>query len=608
MRVDISTEDFRVRYRIALEEGDRHQANRNFSDSQQRLELTHFQYEVRLPPAFQELHPDLHAAAILQVLRPFTAKALKLPFPVSSPFAEAMQVREGIEFTAVESSISPRIPPRKATPCLLFSGGVDSMAASLVLPAETLHIVLDRLPHPIVRFDDGMVDLIHPRMLGRLLARDGKVFHIVKEDHEFLYRPYPVWHSEMSILPALYLADSLGLRTLDTGDIMGITYFRGYYGKTTDSWRFEAPEDQPGTYLDESVTDSDDELSLFGLCRAASLVGLSEVATARIVHQSPYRGKTSSCYYQSTHNYCMKCDKCFKKILLEYIISGREVPAELMAHFLGYPYLANIFSRKYFDWHHIWYYIFQRLRCRHWFARELQRQARQGPDLSMLEKWYPQARMRMPRSYGPEVEENILKYIKEMNAEEVRALEQLKVPPLEAPEYSSGRGRKCFTSADAHALLEVDGSDLAALMEEAQCQLSYAPQAYQLSLQLRMKLLDRPGTRQTFAGFEAREISLRLNDPHVYVTLSRRESAAVSRQAQAQGPGCLEEQLTIMIEPLAPGAEEECYFQSVAGLGIRYLSATPLDTPARQSAMQAFLAFLAAEDFQFDRTSGIGTN
>ena len=135
-------------------------------------------------------------------------------------------------------------------------------------------------------------------------------------------------------------------------------------------------------------------LPVVGLHRAESIGGLSEVATSIIVNKSPYRGKSFSCYYPSDGSFCMRCDKCFKKLLLRYIADDQEVPESLIDHFLSFPYLARIFSRPYLDWHHVWFYVFQKLRCQHWFVQELQRQARMGPDLSVLGEVVPRRQTR----------------------------------------------------------------------------------------------------------------------------------------------------------------------------------------------------------------------
>jgi hypothetical protein len=303
---------------------------------------------------------------------------------------------------------------------------MDSVAASLVMPRSTENLFLDRIPRVTGRRPaaETLIDLVHQRALLARLSQNGVRAHTVAADQEFLYRPYPIWHSDQSILAACYLADSLGLSTIHVGSVLDSFRFRGYLGdEQPRNWRFDTRAKVKGQELFRTV----------GLERGAPVLGCTEVGTVIIVNSSPYRGRTTSCYYPSPEPFCMRCDKCFKKLLLTYVVEDRPVPSELFERFVSQPALAGIFARPYFDWHHVWYYLFQRIRCRHWYAQELHRQAARGPDVSVLAKWYPTERRWIPRSCRGDVVENIGRHLETMTATEVEYLENLDVPPLHAP-------------------------------------------------------------------------------------------------------------------------------------------------------------------------------
>ena len=463
MKIDVNLKERAYHYKLHLDEDDFREGKRVFEVvNNEQIKLVGDEYDVILPPEFQGLHPDAHAAAIWRVLWPFITSRLELPFEVSEYFAEKMQTHFQVTFPRVNTGLKPRISPRKARPGLLFSGGVDSLAAHLILPRDTAILVMDRIPHFIngAENTDSLIDLVHSRAVCALIAKQGAQVYTVKDDHEFLLRPYPTWHSTVYSLPALYMADSLDLGLIETGDVLCVMHFGGYYSGSVESWKFRKFKDkgenhcQPGNgeegaearqdLMDDERFNKFDlkenafaDLYLVGMGKVTSSMGLSEVATAKIVNRSPFKGRAFSCYYKSETNYCMKCDKCFKKLLLDYALDGREVPAELFGHFLSYPHLAEIFRRPYFDWHHIWYYLFQQMKCRHPFAEELRRQARQGPDLTLLEKWYPRTGNDIPSAYRPVVVENINRYTETMNAEEMTRLESLDIPPLHAPELKT---------------------------------------------------------------------------------------------------------------------------------------------------------------------------
>ena len=444
MKVDAARRGRSFHYRLTLDRDDREESRRDFKDSPAPFLLVGREYRMDLPRCFRRIHPDAHALAVWHTLRPLVGSRLELPFAASPQLAAWLKKNHRVALTNVSERQAPRRMPEEVAPALLFSGGMDSMASSVLMPKGTHHIILDRIPR--VRPGDSpdvLIDLAPVRAACAAVAAEGAPVHATADDHEALFSPYPMWHSDMGRLPALYLADSLGLSTLDAGEVFDATYFGGYHAGAA-RWRMKAPgRTSHGGIPRPAPTPAADFWGIVGLRRANSICGLSEVATTKIVALSRYRGKSFSCYYPPQPGgeaFCMRCDKCFKKLILRHIAEGTEVPEALFEHFLSIPHLAAIFSRPYFDWHHVWYYAFQRMRCRHWFARELQKQARQGPDLSVLEKWYPKAAAEMAPAYAPQVRENIARYAEAMTAAEAARLERLEVPPLHAPPLKAASG------------------------------------------------------------------------------------------------------------------------------------------------------------------------
>ncbi len=566
MRVDVTSSAGHFRYRVSPDPGDPATLDlaTALSGAKKPLTMVEREFEMGLPPAFTALHPDLHAMALLRILRPFVASELALSFGVSAPFADAIAERYGITLPAVDRTLAPRRAPGTARPCLLFSGGMDSAAASVVMPPDTVHLFLDRIPYPEANpYPLGIVEMVHARALCELLRKNGREVLMLRDGHEHLFRPYPVWHTEMKVLPAYYLADSLGVSTFVTGDVLCAIRFGGYQAQEPTRWAFRAPERGRGSAGEEPEGGDDQALtrSLLGLDLGDGISGLSEVATAIVVSKSPYKDRTASCYYVSKTPYCMRCDKCFKKILLMHIAEGREVPAELVDHFLGFEHLAAIFRRRYFDWHHVWYYIFQKIRCSHWFVQELQRQARSGPDLGVLEKWYPGSRGRAREPYRDVVEANIARLVGVMTDDEVQYLERLEVPPLHAPELPA-RSRAFASSSSGPAP-------------------GHSPQISRLHRRLVELLLPCDGRPATFSGLRVVALEVTLDGEAVSIRL-----ASSTDVAEPAG------ELDLEIAPLGP-APREC-FKRVGSLAVSYCTRTPLDSTLRRLAMTSFLQFLAS--------------
>jgi hypothetical protein len=452
-----------LRYRLTLEDDDRTEAGQVFGDPTRPLRLENRSWEVHVPTGPGRLHPDLHALALWKVVWPFVGRTLELPFAISAQLAETIERVRGLRVGPVDPALAPREAPERSRPALLFSGGVDSLAAALVMPPRTAILTLDRIPH----YPDGLdpaqtlVDLVHTRALCGRLAADGRAVLAVREDHETLFRPYPAWHSEFWLLPALYLADDLDLAVVGTGDVLDVLLLGGYHWGRAQRWavdRQRAEElarsgprtpaetlerlrrDGPTSDRPAGAEAAAAELAAVGLRFTSPVYGLSEIGTALVVFRSPYRGSASSCYFPSATNYCLRCDKCFKKLLLDYVFAEREVPVELFQRFLDVPQLSRLFDGPYFDWHHVWYYLFQRIRCEHPVAAALREQAAAGPDLSVLERWNPTLAAELPPDWRAEVVDGILRFVSPMDAADLEYFAGLEVPPLFAPPPARPRG------------------------------------------------------------------------------------------------------------------------------------------------------------------------
>ncbi len=484
MRVTLVRQGRTFRYQLHPESDDPAEGRRKFEDCPTPFRLVRRGYRVVVPSSFRWIHPDTHALAIWHAIGPVVGSRLDLPFETSPDLAQWLIKNRGPRLARVGERQRPRRRPRAPAPALLFSGGMDSMAASLLLPAQTHHLFLDRIPHPSPA-QDGLVDLKRQRAACTAVRAAGRPVHRTADDHEYLFEPYPMWHSDMAPLSALYLADSLGLGTLDTGNVLDCMYFGGYHPGQREHWRMK-PLEQPA-----------DSGRGIGLETANSIGGLSEVATTAIVARSRHRGKSFSCYYPADGAFCLRCDKCFKKMILRHVADDEEVPESLFEHFLGMPHLAAIFTRPFFDWHHVWFYLFQRMRCRHWFAVELKKQAEKGPDLSVLEKWYPNAANAMAGAYADVVRENIGRWVATMSPSETRAFEQLDVPPLHAPALTERRPRPAAGIAAPGSGPPRETTALFKLLSS--------------------KLTTRPPLR--WGPYTLEDISLRARDPSVWLRL-----------------------------------------------------------------------------------------
>jgi hypothetical protein len=461
MRVDVAREPGRFVYHLEPDTDDPREMLHTDSGGHETMRLVGDRWEVQLPAEFAGIHPDLHAAAIWLTLEPFVGSRLTLPFGVSRAWAEHAAATAGVAFPTVDPTLSPRKRPAGHRAGLLFSGGFDSLASSLLLPDDAVCVQTTRIPRDTKEWP-GLRAQVEAHMAGKALLRrrvaaTGRRVYPLFEDHEALYRPYPKWHSGQRVaqLAPLYLADSLGLSVVEWGDILGNVLDLGFRFDRPSRWSFErarlrydtTPEDTAASRFGTRFGERGD-YALLGLTKGSSVAALSTVGTALVVHRSVHRGEALPCDFaypdelptwgvEPVALYCMRCNRCFQKILLDHAIRDQELPANLVDHFLRFPDVAADFVPAIIDWHHVWLYVFQRLRCDHPFVRILQRQARRAPDLGLLEKWCPAIEHLLPQQpYGPTVRDRALRYVELMTDAEVEELAAWDLPPFDTSEFA----------------------------------------------------------------------------------------------------------------------------------------------------------------------------
>jgi Family of unknown function (DUF6395) len=558
MKIHLTRKGARLRYTLELASDDRSGGERAFEHLKEReIRLAHSSFHMELPFADKLPHPDLHGAALFHMLRPFLGETLELPFAISESFADKIRDAYGVSLSPIDGSITQRSASAQGGLGLLFSGGLDSAAATLLLPETTPLLMLDRIPRRDVDepLGDAIIDMVHPRALYRHIKRSGRPGYRVQDGHEQLFEPYPTWHTEMSRVAALYTADALDLAYVETGDVLDVTAFKGYHAeRDLEAWTFTPP--RSSTDEADGVDPKYFPMSWVGLTKSAATGGLSEVGTSRLVHESPYKGKTASCYYTSKNSFCMACDKCFKKILLHYIFDEREVPEALFEHFISQRHLADIFEKRFFDWHHVWVYIFQNLKCRHPFVKHVQAQAQRGTDLGFLERYYPPMLDDVPQAYRSAVRGRIDATVGFMSDDDVRALETLDVPPVYSPYY---RGRHA-----APASAKVDTPEAFRLLDD---------------------LLRDACEGETFAGYRLSELKTVLGKTRV--TLRFTKEAGEEERALSEKDA---DTFTLFVQYVT---HQRRWWKQAGRLALTHDAATPIDSDARRHAADEILKALS---------------
>ncbi|MED5350599.1 MAG: DUF6395 domain-containing protein [Candidatus Thermoplasmatota archaeon] len=192
-------------------------------------------------------------------------------------------------------------PSRKAgeRPGLAFSGGIDSAAAMLLLPSDTVLIYNER------DFKSGIKHENAFRFIDYLQQEHGRDVVKVKSNHE-LIRTH---HGKMAgfstdyacAVQVILLADYFNLDSVATGMPLENSYlFHGYkYRDFSKTWFWR---------LYGSLFDS------IGLPILQPVAGLSEVINQRIVDENGMIEFAQSCLRSTVPGeVCGKCWKCFRK-------------------------------------------------------------------------------------------------------------------------------------------------------------------------------------------------------------------------------------------------------------------------------------------------------
>ncbi|GGA66827.1 hypothetical protein GCM10011521_01180 [Arenimonas soli] len=279
---------------------------------------------VRCPngDGFGSPHPDLLALAALLVFRPWIGKTVDFPdLALSTEFIEA--VKQGQRLTARgdvrAGSSPPRRKPDNGRPGLAFSGGVDSVAALEVLPAETALFFMSRVA-PTEEFSAWVFSKDGPHRALDALRAEGRTVYSIETDLEFVRSPPGVPLDWSNGVPMVLMADRESLDAVTWGLILESAYRIGR--ADFQDWG-ERPGFTRWALLFASV----------GLDMFHPVAGLSEIITSKLVMSSPHGTMAQSCVRGPGGAECGECPKCFRKMLLSSALGDRGFDFSTMARF-----------------------------------------------------------------------------------------------------------------------------------------------------------------------------------------------------------------------------------------------------------------------------------
>ncbi len=381
--------------------------------------------EFALPKdwSLDHIHPDALALATILIVYPFSKKQIELSIGVSSYFADICRQVIKKEVSPIDPHLSQRTSSHDAKMALAYSGGVDSTAALLLLPDDTSLFFVDRAIPPHMPSIYNKESAYHA---CNTLKNEGRTVYMTATNFEYVRSPIGFPVDLACSIPALLLSDYDNIDSIAAGMILESAYGIGH----------ETFKDYPNTW----------HYSVWGTLFKAvdlpiSLVtsGLSEVATSHLVFHSKYAGIAQSCMRAHNRKPCMQCKKCIRKIMLDQVISNKEIDPKLLEHFFSIPLAASFFASGMRPHHNVMTYITSHYNGN--FEPMKLFKKRMGGDImnvDWLERWYTPSLSLVKEKYQPFVKNQILNYVDSMTPHDCLEVEAWNLSSfLQSEEYKN---------------------------------------------------------------------------------------------------------------------------------------------------------------------------
>ena len=252
-----------------------------------------------------DLHPDLLALSALLVCGQLKVEQLHLPALPGPEMIKVARERFGVEMQGSEPEFDPRTSGRN--PGLAFSGGVDSCAALLLMPQDTVSVFMHRfsLGQPPRTAYNASAAL---RSVQALQSGARKAASL-RCNVETIRSPvgFPVDWS--NALPLVVNADTLELSSISFGTVLESASSLGKLRFSDLSSRTIYSRWAPA-------------FGAAGLSMSLPVASLSEVLTSKIVREEGEFMFPQSCVRGTPGEPCKRCFKCFRKSLTEWALGG----------------------------------------------------------------------------------------------------------------------------------------------------------------------------------------------------------------------------------------------------------------------------------------------
>lgn len=409
MRVKLRADDNVVTFTFELEDDDRDAIVAPDGTIKARFAGGSCHYVMPEGWRAADTHPDLIGAVAIALAGNFAGKHLKLPFGVSGHLQERVAESYKFQLQPIDSALKPRRAPRDARPGLCYSGGVDSTAALLLLPSQTVSAFVDRVAAP-----DGQGSRMYRKEAAlracRVLREMGREVWAIPTNIEYLREPVGFFNDLVMATPLILLADWLTLDSIAYGLILEVSYLK--HGK-------QYREYKPTLHF----TRYGGVASAVDLHWNLVTAGLSEAVTTSLVLQSPLHHVAQSCVRADFGRACENCWKCFRKSLLTAALANETLSDKQLDRYFEIPDAQRHLETVPITLENVIMFVAQRYRGSHPRMLQLKRMLRvDDVDLAWMERWFTPSREVLAEQYRSQCEASITRLVEPMTDQDVASI------------------------------------------------------------------------------------------------------------------------------------------------------------------------------------------
>ena len=384
------------------------QEERDSAYGEKMAEKLDFSIASSGPIDLRTVHDDHLALIVLLAVHPFAIGKLPIPLHVSKQFSEATEIFSRYRPEFLSTSGKPYTSKSDGKPGLAFSGGMDSTAALVLMPNNTVPVFLDR-PH---RANTTLYNKSAAKATLAFLESKGVPNIAISTDVEFIRNPVGFPTDLATGIPVLALASHFQFDSIGFGTVMESAYRIGH--------------EKSRNYIESSHYKVWAPLfTAAGLPLFLPVAGVSEVGTSTIVHRSPYRGMARSCIRGNWPQTCNNCWKCFRKQLIEHGINQTEFNDDQFLSSLQSKEVVTKLSAEFISHENVLGWALNKIERGPKLEVLFNRLVASTYSLNHLDSFYPPATELVPPKYRLHVLEQLRSYLPEMQeADQKRMIEQ----------------------------------------------------------------------------------------------------------------------------------------------------------------------------------------